>query len=42
MFGGKFADTCTKRILLALMGAWAEGIASADPGASGPIGASGC
>ena len=42
MFGGEFTDTQAEKFLLALMGAWAEGIACADPDASAPLGASGC
>ena len=39
--GEMFADTCTRKFPLMLMGGRAEGLACADPGARTPIGASG-
>ena len=41
MFEGDFADMCAEKYPLVLMGAWAEGLACADPGASATIGGSG-
>ena len=41
MFESEFADTCTVKFPLVLMVGWAEGLASVDPGARTPIGASG-
>ena len=41
MFEGDSADMCAGKILLMLMGAQAEGLACADPGARTPIGVSG-
>ena len=41
LFEGDFADTCAEKIPLVSMGARAEGLACADPGARTPIGASG-
>ena len=41
MFEGDFADMCAEKYLLVSMGAWAEGLAFTDPGASAPIGGSG-
>ena len=34
-------DTSVEKFLLVSMGAWAEGLVCADPGARAPIGASG-
>ena len=41
MFEGYSADTCGGKFPLVSMGARAEGLACADPGARTPIGASG-
>jgi hypothetical protein len=41
MFEGDSADMCAGKFSLVSMGARAEGLACADPGARTPIGASG-
>ena len=41
MFESEFADMCTKKIPLVLMGGLVEGQACVDPGTRTPIGASG-
>jgi hypothetical protein len=41
MFVGDFADTCSEKFRLVLMGGRVEGLACADPGARTSIGASG-